>query len=1062
MVGTAGWLFFQNQIQTRLRSTVEEKCNVALSGTGLETSIGDARFFEGKGMLLSNMEASAPNVRLAAYETFLSMPSNSTDLVTGNCNVDGIEMRRVQLEIVRSPNEAFDISVLSKLIETIQHSGNGACDKLVPVAMLDSQVRFIDRSTGVEKTVSDINLRVTPIDRNGQKILEIVATAASAEVRQAVLKGFVDPESGEWSAELNLADANIGSELAAIMPGSIQDTLRGLRSFGSRVDGDAYGHGNWKTGELRWFEGRGQIRQMEIEHTRLPWPVRNASASWQFSPDGVSINELKGYLGASPFAAEVRTGNLTGPIIWRFNGKVAQLKLDNSESFVRSMPDSTHRLLHDFQPRGNFDIQFDISFDGNRINKQIDAKISQLAFNFNRFPYPLTDCSGVARWVDDQVLYELQHASRDRVLSAKGTVNNPGKLATWRCDLKVEKGQLPFDPKLQTAIDANPELSRIIRAFHAHGWIAGNGTLVRQAPGEEVQKRFDIDLVDMTLRHERFPYTIEGVKGKIRTLNKSCRFEQITGGSGSASILCNGTWNLQEGLTVRYNCNNVQLDDRLRLALRTELKDVWDGFRPRGTVEAMTVDMTLPPGKRECSLIVDAKLNGENGGIRTSNLSINPTWFPYELNNLAGKLVVGDGKVMLRKFQGQHGRTTVVCNGDGSYSKDGWDVRLSELLTLSLRADGPLLNALPDSLARPIEYMKFNGLLNVQGTMTLAGQYRKPDVRFANQVPVQKPWNQPNATTFVQQASANVPVNDGTPRVSMGWDLRFDMNQAELFLGIPVENVFGMFELIGQYDGENVECRGSVDLDSLTIYDAQITQVRGPVWFDNYQALAGGLINQVSTGNTTPSITGQMYDGLVKLDAAISSDSEGHFLIQTSLADGNLRQLCKEFSPDMEDVEGRTFAALKMEGDASGTHTCRGNGQIHLRDAKIYELPPVMRLLNLFRVKRVDDVAFDSGDIFFNVNGENIDISRMEFNGDAISIIGNGRTNFDHDLDLNFYSVMGRNRINIPLISDLYRRSSQKFLWINVGGTAQNPKVSTEILPELNGSLRQLFQQDAR
>jgi hypothetical protein len=286
------------------------------------------------------------------------------------------------------------------------------------------------------------------------------------------------------------------------------------------------------------------------------------------------------------------------------------------------------------------------------------------------------------------------------------------------------------------------------------------------------------------------------------------------------------------------------------------------------------------------------------------------------------------------------------------------------------------------------------------------------------------------------------------------------MNQAEMFLGIPVKNVFGDFKLIGQYDGENVECRGSVDLDSLTIYDAQITNIRGPVWFDNVQALAGGMINQLSTGQSpTPSITGEMFGGVVRLDAAISSDQEGRFVIQTTLADGNLKQLAQEFSPQLEDVQGRTFAALNMQGDASGPHTCRGSGQIHLRDAKIHELPPVMRLLKMLHVKRVDDTAFDSGDIFFAVNGEDVDINRMEFNGDAISLIGNGRLNMDQDLDLDFYSVVGRNRINIPLISELYRRSSQKFMWINVGGTFTNPQMTFEIMPELNDSIRQLFQQ---
>jgi hypothetical protein len=472
----------------------------------------------------------------------------------------------------------------------------------------------------------------------------------------------------------------------------------------------------------------------------------------------------------------------------------------------------------------------------------------------------------------------------------------------------------------------------------------------------------------------------------------------------------------------------------------------------------MTVDMTLPVGANDANLVLDATLHGEAEGIRTSNLSIYPTWFPYELNDLAGRILVGDGKIALRDFRGRHRRTDVVCKGDGSYSTTGWDMRLSDLWAMKLRADEPLLSALPDSLARPIEYMKFDGLLNVTGEMTLAGQYRKPSVQFANQIPASPSKFQ--SDNSVQQATAVQQINSRSvaPKVSMGWDLRFDLNNAEMFLGIPVENVFGMFKLLGQFDGENVECRGSVDIDSLTIYDAQITKLKGPVWFDNYQALAGGMINQLPSGNNqTPSITGEMYGGVVKLDAAISSDREGRFAIQTSLADGNLKQFCNEFSPSLENVEGHAFVGLRMQGDASGTDSCRGNGMIELTDAKIYELPPVFRLLKLFSIRRVDDVAFDSGIATFAVNGENIDINRMEFNGDAISLIGNGRMTMDHDLDLNFYSVMGRNKFRIPLFHELYHLGSQKFLWIKIGGTCQNPTMNREVLPELNESVRQLF-----
>ena len=81
----------------------------------------------------------------------------------------------------------------------------------------------------------------------------------------------------------------------------------------------------------------------------------------------------------------------------------------------------------------------------------------------------------------------------------------------------------------------------------------------------------------------------------------------------------------------------------------------------------------------------------------------------------------------------------------------------------------------------------------------------------------------------------------------------------------------------------------------------------------------------------------------------------------------------------------------------------------------------------------------------------------MEFIGDAISLLGEGEMNLDWDIDLNFYTVIGRNRINIPLISQLYRAGSQRTLAIKVDGKLDNPRTHSTVLPEFNENLKQLF-----
>ena len=253
----------------------------------------------------------------------------------------------------------------------------------------------------------------------------------------------------------------------------------------------------------------------------------------------------------------------------------------------------------------------------------------------------------------------------------------------------------------------------------------------------------------------------------------------------------------------------------------------------------------------------------------------------------------------------------------------------------------------------------------------------------------------------------------------------------------------------------------------------QVTKVRGPIWLDNKRAAAGSLAqpqtpesqNNISPiGNQNPeiqSVTGQMHGGVVSLDAQMNSGPIAEFFVQASLSNGSLAAACRDFSSELKDIEGSSFASIRMTGDYTGTHSHRGEGAIQLRDAKIYELPVFLSLLKILKIRQITRTAFDSSNIDFSVEGETFIFNRMEFLGDAISLIGDGKMNLDWDIDLNFYSVMGRNRFNIPLISELYRASSQKILWINVNGTLDNPQTHRNVfsgLNELSDSLRQLLQ----
>ena len=184
------------------------------------------------------------------------------------------------------------------------------------------------------------------------------------------------------------------------------------------------------------------------------------------------------------------------------------------------------------------------------------------------------------------------------------------------------------------------------------------------------------------------------------------------------------------------------------------------------------------------------------------------------------------------------------------------------------------------------------------------------------------------------------------------------------------------------------------------------------------------------------------------------------FRIDATLANSQLQDVAAEVAPQFQEMSGKGFASFQMVGNCIDWKSLYGLGTVQLRDAEIYQLPVVLSLLKILRVKEVTTNAFDTSNINFRLRGDRIDLQRIELIGDAISLIGNGKLNLNREIDLNFYSVVGRNDY-IPLLSEIVELGAQQIMWINIRGPLENPQTYQNFLPYLNESIKQLFQPPA-
>ncbi len=148
---------------------------------------------------------------------------------------------------------------------------------------------------------------------------------------------------------------------------------------------------------------------------------------------------------------------------------------------------------------------------------------------------------------------------------------------------------------------------------------------------------------------------------------------------------------------------------------------------------------------------------------------------------------------------------------------------------------------------------------------------------------------------------------------------------------------------------------------------------------------------------------------------------------------------------------------MSLQGEGRSAHSLVGRGSVALRDADIYELPLMIALLKILSRRRPDKSAFSSSDIDFHVEHGRLYFDRLNFNGDAISLVGTrGEMDFQGNVNLIFHSIVGRGDRTVPVLRDFFGGASQQLMQIHVTGTLQKPDTRREPLPGVKQAIQQL------
>ena len=152
----------------------------------------------------------------------------------------------------------------------------------------------------------------------------------------------------------------------------------------------------------------------------------------------------------------------------------------------------------------------------------------------------------------------------------------------------------------------------------------------------------------------------------------------------------------------------------------------------------------------------------------------------------------------------------------------------------------------------------------------------------------------------------------------------------------------------------------------------------------------------------------------------------------------------------------RWLQRLNLRGSGRSRSSLVGDGDVQITEANIYELPLLVGLLKVLRNSSPDSTAFNQSEMKFRIDGPHIYVDQLDFLGDAVSLYGQGTTNFDQELNLVFHGVVGRNDSRIPFVKTFMDRAGQSIMKMYVDGTMKNPQIHTQPLPGINQLIQQI------
>ncbi|RLC70493.1 MAG: hypothetical protein DRI52_06965, partial [Chloroflexi bacterium] len=532
-------------------------------------------------------------------------------------------------------------------------------------------------------------------DSKGVEIKNLSGRIAGAERARFTFSGRYEGYEPDSPFQTHLTATNISLPVGKETVGVLGDTFQMLYNY-IKPAGMLDVATTLKRQKHGSVQAEGQI-DLKKASFRLPYcPIRinDVSGKIILKPGQLYLRNLRGRYNQSDVSI---SGRVFGPLARpSYDVSINIQDFPLTADVYKVLPKGAQKVWDELSPRGiaGLSIRAERKSQSDKTSVTITIDLDgRASFEYAGFPYRLYGVNGRVVITPEKAYFKSLRANAGQMQCVfSGTICRQRGCKDFRIDIHTVS-DLPLDLKLYNA------LPRSVKSAYRACRLTGRADIANGAVwrGEDGVIKVNIPMVvkSASIQHEQIPYRLERVNGEVRITQQGVIIRRIVGWHGRANIGITGKVLFQDNqrqVALDIEATNLPLDFALYKALLPEMKPVWKLLAPAGAANiSLTFNTTIPTAVKPPGKKAESNYRLE---IHPREARFKYKYFPYELQDVSGKVIFTPGKVVLSPITAIAGDGKVIINGTISIKEPGASARLN-IHTDWIRLDEKLISALP-------------------------------------------------------------------------------------------------------------------------------------------------------------------------------------------------------------------------------------------------------------------------------------------------------------------------------------------------------------------------------